>query len=269
MKDKDLIYIGVIAYLAYLLLNKNKKEEVKVKDTKANPVGNASNGGLNLPSNMGLPNLTPTPSDGLPTEEALNGSNIGPLIKDNEPTQLFGSYNLPTPYNPIVIPANNNLPVTNYPTVVPEPIQAEQIVPNETLPANTDTVISFPILETQPTPAVEITETPKPIGTSIIEEPILPVKGVKGQISTTLPIMNEPVTVEEVNTIVSKCGNSFSLPNNDKEGSYTNYWVDGKDFYNQTTSPLIKTVPVKISYEAFIEGCKKYQMFQLQYTSKV
>jgi hypothetical protein len=127
-------------------------------------------------------------------------------------------------------------------------------------------VINTPILEAQPTPAVEINEPPKPVGSSIIEEPILTVKVIKAQVSTTLPIMNEPEIVEEVNNIVSKCGNSFSLPNNDKEGSYTNYWVDGKDFYNQTTSPLIKTVPVKISYEAFIEGCKKYQMFQLQYT---
>jgi hypothetical protein len=247
MRDKDLIYVGIIAYLAYLLLNKNKKEEVKVNDTKTNPVKNASNGGLNLPSNMGLPNLTPTPPDGLSTEDALNESNISPLIKDNEPEQLFGSYNLPTPYNS---------------TPVITPPQAQEIVSNQTLPTdNVGSVINTPILEDQPTPAVEITEPPKPVGSSIIEEPILPIKVIKSEISTTLPIMNEPEIVEEVTNIVSKCGNSFSLPNNDKEGSYTNYWVDGKDFYNQTTSPLIKTVPVKISYEAFIEGCKKYQMF--------
>jgi hypothetical protein len=169
MRDKDLIYVGIIAYLAYLLLNKNKKEEVKVNGTKTNPVGNASNGGLNLPSNMGLPNLTPTPPDGLSTEDALNESNISPLIKDNEPEQLFGSYNLPTPYNS---------------TPVITPPQSQEIVSNQTLPTdNVGSVINTPILEAQPTPAVEITEPPKPVGSSIIEEPILPIKVIKPQIS--------------------------------------------------------------------------------------
>lgn len=292
MKDKDLIYIGIIAYLAYLLLNKHQKqEEVKVIDHKANPVGNATNGGLNLPSHMGLPNLTPTPPDGLHTEDALNESNIKPLIKDNEPTQLFGSYNLPTPYysTSITIPAqtqeiisNQTLPIVNSNPIINAPISgtrpttAIEIVEtptpiSNTLPTQAVEIVETPrpILDAQPTAAIEIAEIPKPLGTSIIQEPILPVKGIKAEISTTLPIMNLPVTVEQIDDVISKCGKSFSLPNNDKEGSYTNYWVDGKDFYNQTTSPLIKTIPVKISYDAFIEGCKKYQMFQLKYTAKV
>jgi hypothetical protein len=238
MKDKDLIYIGIIAYLGYLLLNKNKNNEVKIDKTKSSPVGNASNGGLNLTPNMDLPNLTATPDDGLPTETALNESNISPLIKDDEPTQIYGSYNLPLPYY-------------NSPVVTTTP-QSQVIVSNENLP----------------TIATEIIGTPLSTGSSLIQEPVLPIKDIKGEISTTLPIMAEPITNDEVNSIISKCGNSFSLPNNDKEGSYTNYWIYGKDFYTQTTSPLIKTIPVKISNEAFIEGCKKYQMFQFEYSKK-
>jgi hypothetical protein len=64
--------------------------------------------------------------------------------------------------------------------------------------------------------------------------------------------------------MILECGKSFSIPNNDREGSYTNYWVDGDTFYTQTTSPLIKTIPTKISKEAFIEGCKKFQLVKMQ-----
>jgi hypothetical protein len=34
------------------------------------------------------------------------------------------------------------------------------------------------------------------------------------------------------------------------------------DFFIQTTGSLIKTVPTKISNEAFAEACKRFQIFQ-------
>jgi hypothetical protein len=179
MKDKSLIYIGIIAFLGYFLLNRNKNKGVKVTDNKINPVGNASNGGLNLPSNMDLPNLTPTPANGLSIEDALNGSNISPLIKDNEPEQLFGNYNLPTP---------------NYSTPFITPTQAQEIVSNQTLPTNNvNSSINTPILEELPTAAVEITEPPKPLGGSIIEEPIIRVKETILSNNTVGSYMNTPI----------------------------------------------------------------------------
>lgn len=253
MKTKDLVYIGIIGYLAYLLLK--KKPNVKVSgsaNTNTPPVGNATNGGLNLGSNMDLPNLTPTAPDGLPTEVALSSSNVTPLIKDdNEPTQIFGGVNLPTPYygssvvnpNPVdVVPVSE--PIT--PVIAPEPIT--------------------PVLA--PTPIINPETLPTPIstGTSLVAEPVFPIKTVKAQLITNEPILGEPIKLSDEikDEIILECGDSFSIPNNDKEGSYTNYWIDGDTFYTQTTSPLIKTIPTKISKEAFVEGCKKFQLFKLQ-----
>ena len=76
--------------------------------------------------------------------------------------------------------------------------------------------------------------------------------------------MPEPVKDE----LISQCGNSFSIPNNDKEASYTNYWYSNDVFYMQSTSPLTESVPVKITKEQFVEGCKKFQLYQLQNTTK-
>jgi hypothetical protein len=66
--------------------------------------------------------------------------------------------------------------------------------------------------------------------------------------------------------LISQCGNSFSIPNNDKEGSYTNYWFDGTFYYMQTTSPLMSTVASKISKDLFLDGCKRFQLFKMQRT---
>ena len=91
METKDLFYIGAIAYLAYLLSKRNTLINNALKRNSLDPSG-LKNGGLNLGQNMDLPNLTPTPEDGMSTEESLNQGNISPLIKeDNEPTQIFGA----------------------------------------------------------------------------------------------------------------------------------------------------------------------------------
>ncbi len=127
MKTKDLVYLGVVGVLAYLLLRKKpaSKDLETTTSTSSNnaPVGSSTNGGLNLGSNMDLPNLTPTPADGLSTEVALSSSNVNPLIKeDNEPTQIFGGVTLPPPYmstsvvnpNPVdVVPASATSTTSN------------------------------------------------------------------------------------------------------------------------------------------------------------
>jgi hypothetical protein len=251
MKTKDLVYIGIIGYLAYLLLKKKQTPTAETTATTSVPVGNASNGGLNLGTNMDLPNLTPTPQNGLPTEDALGSSNVTPLIKnDNEPTQIFGNVQLPSPYlgssivnpNPVDV-----LPVTQNPS---SPILAEPITAVEA---------------TLPTTNVETLPTPISTGSSLVAEPEFPIKTIKAQLITNQPILAEPILSEDViNEIINECGKSFSIANYDKEGSYTNYWFDGDTFYTQTTSPYIKTIPTKISKEAFVEGCKKFQLVKMQ-----
>jgi hypothetical protein len=200
MKTKDLVYIGIIGYLAYLLLKKKQTPTNETTATTSVPVGNASNGGLNLGTNMDLPNLTPTPQNGLPTEDALGSSNVTPLIKnDNEPTQIFGNVQLPSPY------------------------------------------LGSSIVNPNPLDVLPVTQNP------------------------SSPLLAEPILSEDViNEIINECGKSFSIANYDKEGSYTNYWFDGDTFYTQTTSPYIKTIPTKISKEAFVEGCKKFQLVKMQ-----
>ena len=369
MKDKDLVYIGIIAYLAYCLLKKKKSEtvivanECKSGEPKA---GNSSNGGLNLGRNMDLPNLTPTASNGLSTEVALNSSNVSPLVKDdNEPTQIFGAQ-LPAGLpqysgtsvinpNPLNIGATEspsasttqpatastietaNASTRDYATAstiqdVTAPKTQTPFIPKKTIISASDLApISVPA--TASTTPIAVTSPTQPIIDVVTETAVIPKRKVEDilikntDISATTPIINapsitapvanindyqsikavpsetikevvptsgssaisEPVftatptksspTVETISSgtktilpeplkdqIISECGNSFSIPNNDKEGSYTNFWYDGTNFYMQTTSPLVKTVATKISKDAFVEGCRKMQSYQMQQT---
>lgn len=245
MKTKDLVYIGVIAYLSYLLLKRKPvAKDITTTQTTAVPVGNASNGGLNLGQNMGLPNLTPTPPDGLSTEVALNNSNISPIIKDeNIPSQIFGAVTLPPPYTSSSIVTVNPIdvvPVAETVTTNVVNIPTEPIVLNNQVQTNTST--------------------------SSISEPIFPIRTIKAELTTIQPDLSQPTPSTQLiqNTMISDCGNSFSIPNNDKLGSYSNYWTDGKDFYMQNTNPLIKTIPVKISIDTYNKGCEKLKLFRLQ-----
>jgi len=344
MKTKDLVYIGIIAYLAYLLVKKKPKNQETETSTTAPDgttnntlgitVGNGTNGGLNLGSNMDLPNLTPTSPDGLSTEVALNSSNVSPIIKDNNPTQIYGNVSLPAPYmggsvvnpNPVdVVPTASTTPsptvtttpsptVTTTPsptvttttiseTIIDEPIKNVGIRPikNTLSDIYSGEIIEQPIASTILTPikggsiiaesiqnnairpikntlsgiySEEIVEqpvastisTPTATGSSIIDEPVFPIKTIKAELITNEPNLANPIPISQDVTeqMILECGNSFSIPNNDKEGSYTNFWFDGKEYYTQTTSPLIKTIPTKISKFAYIEGCKRLQSFQLQ-----
>ncbi len=302
MKTKDLVYIGIIAYLAFLLVKKKPKtQETEASNTTngtpnhalGTTVGNSTNGGLNLGTNMDLPNLTPTSSNGLSTEVALNSSNITPIIKDiNEPTQVFGNVSLPTPYYSTSVVNPNPVDIIPTASTSPTPTASTSLIPNvstslfpsasttvsETLTAEPITTIGIsPIRNNSMLTSQEVAEplvapitTPTSTGTSSVAEPVFPIRTIKAELVTNEPNLSNPIPLPQDTTeqIISECGNSFSIPNNDKEGSYTNFWFDGKDYYTQTTSPLIKTIPTKISMLAFIEGCKKLQSYKMQ-NSKV
>jgi hypothetical protein len=261
MKTKDLVYLGVIGVLAYLLLRKKPTtsgSEVTPTNSNDAPVGNSSNGGLNLGSNMDLPSLTPTPADGLSTEVALSSSNITPLIKeDNEPTQIFGSVNLPTPYMSTSVVNPNPL------DVIPASTTSSPTASTTSSPTASTTVSG--VMTTEPVGSVGTNLTPTATGESVIAEPYLPIKTIKAQLVTNQPDMGNaiPILDDVTDEMILECGDSFSIANTDKEGSYTNFWFDGKEYYTQTTSPLIKSIPVKISKKIYADACKKLQELKM------
>jgi hypothetical protein len=214
MKTKDLVYIGIIGYLAYLLLKKKSKNQETETSTTTAPdgtpnntlgttVGNGSNGGLNLGSNMDLPNLTPTSSNGLSTEVALNSSNVTPIIKDNNlPTQIFGNVSLPAPYmggsvistNPLdVVPVASTTPVptastTPVPAVSTTPVPAVSTTVSETIVAEPiKNPVVAPIKNTSilhiaqevAEPLISTSPMPTPTGASVVSEPVFPIKTIK------------------------------------------------------------------------------------------
>lgn len=260
MKTKDLVYLGVIGVLAYLLLRKkpaSKGLETTTSTSNDTPVGNSSNGGLNLGSNMDLPSLTPTPTDGLSTEVALNSSNVNPLIKDdNEPTQIFGGVKLPPPYMSTSIVNPNPVDVVrNTETSSSSPTASY----TPTLTSSSSTVSET--MTAEPVGSVETSTMPTASGGTIVAEPVFPIRTIKAELMTIQPDMGSAIPIVEdiTDEMILECGDSFSIANTDKEGSYTNYWFDGKEYYTQTTSPLIKSVPVKITKQIYAEACKKFQ----------
>jgi len=254
MKTKDLVYLGVIGVLAYLLLRKkpaSKDLESTTSTSNDTPVGNSSNGGLNLGSNMDLPSLTPTPVDGLSTEVALSSSNVNPLIKDdNEPTQIFGGVSLPTPYMSTSV-------------VNPYPVD---VVPASNTPTTTSSSATVSeVMTTEPVRSVGTSTMPTASGGTIIAEPVFPIRTIKAELMTIQPDMGNAIPIVEdiTDEMILECGDSFSIANTDKESSYTNFWFDGKEYYTQTTSPLIKSLPVKISKQIFADACKKLQELKM------
>jgi hypothetical protein len=322
MKTKDLVYVGIIAYLAYLLMKKKPLATTTTTTQDAPLTGSTPNsanlpsGGLNLGQNMDLPNLTPTAPNGMSTEVALNSSNVTPLIKDiNEPTQVFGNYNLPPAYGASTITSNplNTVTTTPYPTastteyptasttvvpvsnirdfesvgIIPRPVRSATSIIAEPFSSNTTSnplLLEVPIQDDSyiyntPTSQlgyaspirqenVMMIEEVAPVksGGSIITQPTFETRVAKS-LPTQEPILGIAKTIiaEPVkDQIISQCGNSFSIPNNDKEGSYTNYWFDGITYFVQTTSPLMKTVASQISKDLFVEGCQKFLSYKLQ-----
>ena len=252
MKTKDLFYIGAIGFLGYLFLRKKRASDISnalPSSSNGTPVGNSTNGGLNLGSNMDLPNLTPTPVNGLSTEVALSSSNINPLIiSSNEPAQIFGAIQLPPPYMSTSI-------------VNPYPVD---IVPAlETLNTATPTISTAisEIMTAEPLVPVGSTLTPIATGESTVIEPYFSIKTITADLMTDEPNMGSaiPIIEDVTDEMILKCGNSFSVSNNDKEGSYVNFWFDGTNYYTQTMGSLIKSFPAKISKKIFFDACRKIQ----------
>jgi hypothetical protein len=161
------------------------------------------------------------------------------------------------------VPAVSTTPVPATSTTVSETIVAEPIRNPVVAPIkSTSTVLAQEIAE----PNIRTIQTPTPTGASVVSEPVFPIKTIKAELITNEPNLGNPIPLSQdvSDEMILECGNSFSIPNNDKEGSYTNFWFDGKEYYTQTTSPLIKTIPTKISKLAYVEGCKKLQLFKLQ-----
>jgi len=243
METKDLFYIGALAYLAYLLAKKNSSNvELKKKNVDSTAL---KNGGLNLGQNMDLPNLTPTPEDGMSTEDSLNQGNISPLIKeDNEPTQIFGA----------------SLPfgVQNFgyqPTTVNQIIESIGTTPK---PSNLGSLVG-----NSKTIGVE----QKKRSTKVVEPIFNDLRTLKKVETDERVLPNFIMPEADKNALISQCGNSFSIPNNDKEASYTNYWFDGNSYYMQTSSPMIKTAVIRISKDLYLSACQKLLQFKTQAVS--
>ena len=203
MKTKDLVYVGAIALIGFLLLRKKPLVNSKQKDLIKGGTSisdNIPNGGLNLGKNMDLPNLTPTPKNGLPTEVALNNSNVKPIIKeDNEPTQIFikelpdflkpkGTSNIaPSPID--IIPLAPIEPKRDYPIYEPIKPQRPEIFdnpidypvetprPQRPIVIDQEQPISYPIDYRSPVEPIRgypiYDRVVEPRGSSIIEEPIV------------------------------------------------------------------------------------------------
>ena len=75
--------------------------------------------------------------------------------------------------------------------------------------------------------------------------------------STSTPTTPKaPTKTSDIIQNISPCGNSFSVRLNDKDNSVTNYWYDGTNYYQQTTSNLMRSVAVKISFQQYNDACQ-------------
>ena len=263
MKTKDYIFIGVGCLIVYLIARKKTSNQIIIPTLTPSTTPVKPSGNLNLPANMDLPSLTPTPVGGLPTEVALNNGNITPLIKDDiEP--IIIDYNDGNNDNngdnaPIVVDNPILLPTVTY------PIENPYTFPNE---------IAEPMTTTNHELGLSINRVASPASQSIIAEPVFKTQQMNAsvvsptQIDVNQSIMantKQFVTDDLINDkLIQECGESFSIANNDQENSYTNYWISGTDYYMQSTSPLIRSIPVKITKEQYLEGCKRFQMIIIQ-----
>jgi len=341
MKDNDLLYLLIGGAVAYFLFTKKGTEkslqdmlpsQEDLADSNLPPMGNAGNGGLNLPPNMDLPSLTPTLPNSMTIEEALNSGNIFPIIKT--PVIIGGVSSLTAPsgetkpstsvggVSSIYVPPSSLDPtktkteeMLTTPTIVggtkDAPSLTDSLGSQSSLPSSSGTTTPTTIggvsaifvpspLDPTKIKTEEMLTTPTIVGgvkdapsltadtltmgstsgttttttspTTTVSSPSTGLTSPTASSSTstlTSPLKTSTTTSTSGSgtnflNVVGQCGSSFSIPNNDKEGSYTNYWFDGKNFYTQTISPLIRTIAVKISSDAYMEGCKRLESFQNQ-----
>jgi hypothetical protein len=187
---------------------------------------------------------TTTDSGGVTTGGGATG---GATPTSNEPEQVYG-LNLPT---------GMDLPVLTAGTGTPTEVGVQQ-----GLGTTTPIPVVAPIKEVS-TEDILVMGGIKPIVKDTTTPPVLDIPQV--------PIIPKPQPMDYPKDEVkvetrSECGNSFSLPNFDKEGASTSYWFDGKFYYLQNTNPFIKLVRTQISETQFREACKKLQTIKMQST---
>jgi len=240
MKKEQYVYIAILGLVAYFLVRKTPKNDLIYysNDLDELPIENQLNDGDNVITNN--------------NNTGNNNSNNTGTSNIQEPADII------SPIPQIVKPQSIQEAIEDNVNVVYEEDlgggrgvvnTSDVVTPNYSIGSGGDSII----------------EEPTSNGGSIIQEPTTNTNTLSGEISTSMPITSEPITEEMINEAISVCGSSFSIPNEDAESSYSNYYFDGKDFYTQSTSPLIKTVAVKISYQAYIEACKRLQNFQSQF----
>jgi hypothetical protein len=168
----------------------------------------------------------------------------------SEPEQVYG----------LDLPTGMDLPVLTAGTGTPTEVGVQQ-----GLGTTTPIPVVAPIKEVS-TEEILVMDGIKPIvkdtTPQVLDIPQTPI------IPTTQPteIPKDEVKEEIKGETRSECGNSFSIPNYDKEGASTSYWFDGKFYYSQNTNPFIKLVRTQISETQFREACKKLQTIKMQST---
>jgi hypothetical protein len=185
-------------------------------------------------------------TNGTTTISTTGGGTIT-IPTSNEPEQIFG----------VSLPTGMDLPVLTAGTGIPTEVGVQQ-----GLGTTTPIPVVAPIKEVS-TEDVLVMGGIKPIvkdnsipqALDIPQTPIIP---------TTQPTETPISIIKDERR--SECGNSFSVPNFDKEGSSTNYWFDGKFYYSQNTNPFIKLVRTKISESDFIIACEKLQSIKMSNT---
>lgn len=228
MKSKDYVILG-IAVAIYLMWKNSKTKTTTTTTTTGNGTG-TTGGGVNSGSVVTGGGTT------MPTS--------------NEPEQVYG----------LDLPTGMDLPVLTAGTGIPTEVGVQQGLGN-----TTPTPIVEPIKQIS-TEDVLILGGIKPIvkdtTPQVLDIPQTPI------IPTTQPteIPKDEVKDEIKGETRSDCGNSFSVPNFDKEGSSTSYWFDGKYYYSQNTNPFIKLVRTQISETQFREACKKLQKIKFENT---
>jgi hypothetical protein len=188
------------------------------------------------------------------TGGGVTGGGTTTMPTSNEPEQIFGAS----------LPTGMDLPVLTAGTGVPTEVGVQEGLGN-----TTPIPVLAPIKEVSTedilvmsgiTPIVKDT-TPQVL--DIPQVPIIP-KPQPMEYSTSSPMPKDEVKIE----LRSECGNSFSVPNFDKESSYVNFWFDGNAYFLQNTSSLVKSVPVKITEQEFLDACKKLKQIKMQITKE-
>lgn len=100
----------------------------------------------------------------------------------------------------------------------------------------------------------------QPISTVSSIVPSTPQEPVFSATPTPTPTISttptNPIKSSSIINNISACGNSFSVRLNDRDNSVISYWYDGNYYYQQTQSTLMKSVPVRITFQQYNDACQ-------------